>query len=100
MINRVLIRAKVVQMFYNYMLTHEVKSAAMARDELQQSFEKSYELYNYLLKLIIDVTDLQDRYLDEAKHKFLPSHEDLNPNPKFVDNELVEALRNNEQLQQ
>ena len=87
-------------MFYNYMLTHEVKSAAMARDELQQSFEKSYELYNYLLKLIIDVTDLQDRYLDEAKHKFLPSHEDLNPNPKFVDNELVEALRNNEQLQQ
>ena len=70
MINRVLIRAKVVQMFYNYMLTHEVKSAAMARDELQQSFEKSYELYNYLLKLIIDVTDLQDRYLDEAKHKF------------------------------
>ena len=100
MINRVLIRAKVVQMFYNYMLTHEVKSAAMARDELQQSFEKSYELYNYLLKLIIDVTDLQDRYLDEAKHKFLPSHEDLNPNPKFVDNELVEALRKNEQLQQ
>lgn len=87
-------------MFYNYMLTHEVKSAAMARDELQQSFEKSYELYNYLLKLIIDITDLQDRYLDEAKHKFLPSHEDLNPNPKFVDNELVEALRNNEQLQQ
>lgn len=87
-------------MFYNYMLTHEVKSAAMARDELQQSFEKSYELYNYLLKLIIDVTDLQDRYLDEAKHKFMPSHEDLNPNPKFVDNELVEALRNNEQLQQ
>lgn len=87
-------------MFYNYMLTHEVKSAAMARDELQQSFEKSYELYNYLLKFIIDVTDLQDRYLDEAKHKFLPSHEDLNPNPKFVDNELVEALRNNEQLQQ
>lgn len=87
-------------MFYNYMLTHEVKSAAMARDELQQSFEKSYELYNYLLKLIIDVTDLQDRYLDEAKHKFLPSHEDLNPNPKFVDNELVEALRKNEQLQQ
>ena len=87
-------------MFYNYMLTHEVKSAAMARDELQQSFEKSYELYNYLLKLIIDVTDLQDRYLDEAEHKFLPSHEDLNPNPKFVDNELVEALRNNEQLQQ
>ena len=99
MINRVLIRIKVVQMLYNYMLTREVKSLSMARDELQQSFDKSYELYNYLLKLIIDLTDLEDRNLDEAKHKFLPSHEDLNPNPKFIDNELVEALRNNEQLQ-
>ncbi|MBR6489959.1 MAG: transcription antitermination protein NusB [Muribaculaceae bacterium] len=99
MINRVLIRIKVVQMFYNYMITRDLKSPAMARDELQQSFDKSYELYNYLLKLIIDLTDLQDRYLDDAKHKFLPTHEDLNPNPKFVDNELVEILRNNEQLQ-
>ena len=75
------------------MLTRDVKSLAMARDELQQSFDKSYELYNYLLKFIIDITDLQDLYLDEAKHKFLPTHEDLNPNPKFVDNELVEILR-------
>lgn len=82
------------------MLTRDVKSLAMARDELQQSFDKSYELYNYLLKFIIDITDLQDLYLDEAKHKFLPTHEDLNPNPKFIDNELVEILRNNEQLQQ
>lgn len=100
MINRVLIRIKVVQMLYNYMLTCEVKSLSMARDELQQSFDKSYELYNYLLKLIIDITDLEDRYLDDAKHKFLPSHEDLNPNPRFIDNELVETLRNNVQLQE
>ena len=51
------------------------------------------------MKFIIDVTDLQERYLDDAKHKFLPSHEDLNPNPKFIDNELVQALRDNETLQ-
>lgn len=100
MINRILIRIKVVQMLYNFMLTRSIKSPAMAQNELQQSFDKSYELYNYLLKLIIDLTDLQDRYLDEAKHKFLPSHEDLNPNPKFIDNELVNILRDNQQLQQ
>ncbi len=88
-----------MQMYYNYRITRDIKSPAMARDELQQSFEKSYELYNYLLKFIIDVTDLQERYLDDAKHKFLPSHEDLNPNPKFIDNELVQALRDNETLQ-
>ena len=99
MINRILIRIKVVQMLYNFMLTRSIKSPAMAQDELQQSFDKSYELYNYLLKLIIDLTDLQERYLDDAKHKFLPSHQDLNPNPKFIDNELVNILRNNQQLQ-
>jgi len=81
------------------MLTNQVKSLSMAREELQQSFDKSYELYNYLLKLIIDLTDLQDRYIDDAKHKFLPTHEDLNPNPKFIDNELVEILRKDETLQ-
>ncbi|MBR5118088.1 MAG: transcription antitermination factor NusB [Muribaculaceae bacterium] len=100
MINRVLIRIKVVQMIYNFMLTRSIKSPEIAMKELQQSFDKSYELYNYLLKLIIDLTDLQDRYLDEARHKFLPTHEDLNPNLKFVENELVELLRENEQLQQ
>ena len=82
------------------MITRSIKSPAMAQDELQQSFDKSYELYNYLLKLIIDLTDLQERYLDEAKHKFLPTHEDLNPNPKFIDNELVNILRENQQLKQ
>lgn len=86
-------------MFYNYLLTKQVKSLPMALNELQQAFDKSYELYNYLLKFIIDITDLQDRILDDAKHKFLPTHEDLNPNPRFIDNELVEVLRNNEQLQ-
>ncbi len=87
-------------MVYNFMLTRNIKSPEMAKNELQQSFDKSYELYNYLLKLIIDLTDLQDRYIDEAKHKFLPTHDDLYPNMKFVKNELVRLLRENEQLQQ
>lgn len=86
-------------MFYNFMITRSMKTQEMARKELQQSFDKCYELYNYLLKLMIDLTDLEERYLDDAKHKFLPSHEDMNPNPKFIDNELVNILRNNEQLQ-
>ena len=81
------------------MLTRSIKSAEMAKNELQQSFDKSYELYNYLLKLIIDLTDLQDRYIDEAKHKFLPTHDDLHPNMKFAKNRLVALLRENEQLQ-
>ncbi|MCI5979878.1 MAG: transcription antitermination protein NusB [Muribaculaceae bacterium] len=66
---------------------------------MQASLDKSYELYNSLLQLMIDLTDLQDRELDDAKHKFLPSNEDLNPNMRFVENQLVEWLRNSKKLQ-
>lgn len=100
MINRVLIRIKVVQMFYNYLVTRTIKTPDMAKKELQLSFDKSYELYHYLLKLIIDLTDLQEKYIDEARHKFLPTYNDLHPNLKFINNKLVNLLRENEQLQQ
>lgn len=98
MINRVLIRIKVVQMLYSYQLSKGTKTLSLARKELQQSFDKSYELYNALLQLMIDLTALQDRQLDDAKHKFLPSDEDLHPNMRFVDNALIKNLRANETL--
>lgn len=62
---------------------------------LSASLDKSYELYISLLQLMIDLTDMRARQLDEAKHKYLPSHDDLNPNTKFVDNRFIELLREN-----
>lgn len=98
MINRVLIRVKVVQALYSYELTKTDRSLTQARKDLDMSLEKSYELYMYLFKLIIELTDLQDRVLDDARNKFLPTEEDLNPNTRFVDNWLVKQLRENEVL--
>lgn len=86
-------------MLYSYQLTKTDKAITKAKKELQASLDKSYELYNSLLQLMIDLTDLQDRELDDAKHKFLPSNEDLNPNMRFVENQLVEWLRNSKKLQ-
>ena len=99
MINRVLIRTKVVQMLYSYMLTKDGKTFSDAKDELNESLDKSYELYNLLLQLMVDLTDIEELRLDEAKHKFLPTDEDLHPNTRFVDNELVDALRGIDALQ-
>lgn len=86
-------------MLYSYQLTKTDKTITKAKKELQASLDKSFELYNSLLQLMIDLTDLQDRELDDAKHKFLPSNEDLNPNMRFVENQLVEWLRNSKKLQ-
>lgn len=98
MINRVLIRAKVVQMLYAYMVSKDAMTLTTAKKELTKSLDKSYELYNALLKLMIELTDIQDLRLDEAKHKFLPTEEDLNPNMRFVENEFVKRLRADQTL--
>ena len=93
MINRVLIRVKVLQNLYSYLLTRPEKTVIQAQKDLDKSFEMSYQLYFYILKLIVELTDLQERRLDDAKHKFLPTEEDLHPNPRFIYNRLAQALR-------
>ena len=97
MINRELIRLKVVQVLYSSMIKGE-QSKTKILNELDKSLDKSYELYNSLLRLIVELTNLEEQELDEAKHKYFPTEEDLNPNTKFVDNRLVSVLRNDTTL--
>ena len=85
-------------MVYSYVLTKDETTLKDALKQLSKSFDKSYELYNYLLLLIVELTDLQDRRLDDAKNKYLPTEEDLNTNTRFIDNRLVDMLRNNQML--
>ena len=100
MINRVLIRTKVVQNLYSYMLTRPERTLSNALKDLNACLEKTYELYHYLLRLPVELTHIQEMKLDEARNKYMPTEEDLNPNMKFVNNRLVKALADNEQLAQ
>jgi len=100
MINRVIIRAKVVQNLYSYILTRPERTLSSALKELDASLSKTYELYHYLMRLPVELTHIQAMRLDEARNKYLPTQEELNPNMKFVNNRLVSALSSNEQLQQ
>ena len=76
-------------MVYSYLLTKEETSLKDALKELDKSFDKAHELYFYLMQLMVDLTDLQARRLDDARNKYLPSYEDLHPNTRFVDNEFI-----------
>ncbi len=62
------------------------------RHALDYSLDKAYELYFSLLLLSEEITRMQDLRLDAAKHKLLPSDEDLHPNMRFVENKFVKAL--------
>lgn len=69
-----------------------------ARNSLDHSLDKAYELYLSLLSLPVSITRAQERRIDEARHKNLPTDEDLNPNLRFVENKLVKALEANEEI--
>ena len=97
MFSRRLLRIKVLQILYAY---HRVegKTYIATEKDLIHSLEKSYELYHLLLLLIIDVVDFAESRLLQAREKRIPTTEDLNPNFRFVNNQLVEQLRNQSQL--
>lgn len=97
MINRVLIRSKVVQLVYSYCLNGG-KSVETAEKELQYSLTKAYDLYNYLLLLIPAITDYARKRIDAGKRKLKPTAEEINPNLKFVNNRLASQLESNLQL--
>jgi len=100
MINRVLIRTKVVQILYSYMLTRPECTLDKALKDLGACLDKTYELYHYLMRLPVELTHIQEMRLDEGRNKYLPTEEELNPNMKFVNNRLVALLAENEQLEQ
>ncbi|TWV59521.1 transcription antitermination factor NusB [Phocaeicola dorei] len=97
MINRVLIRLKIVQIVYAY-YQNGGKNLDTAEKELFFSLSKAYDLYNYLLLLMVEVTKQANKRLNAAKNKQVPTKEELFPNTKFVENRFIAQLEVNKQL--
>ncbi len=98
MINRTIIRSKVLQVLFST-YQKESKDLKLAESELLFSLQKSYELYHYLLLLIPQLVDTEQKRLDLRKHKYLATEEEKNPNTRFIDNRLAAQLAENEILQ-
>ncbi|MDL2223842.1 transcription antitermination factor NusB [Bacteroidales bacterium OttesenSCG-928-M06] len=97
MINRILIRIKILQIVYAYYQKGS-KDLKSAENELMRSLHKSYDLYHYLLQLILVLTDTEQKRLDSLKHKYLPTEQELNPNTRFINNRLTRQLEENDTL--
>ena len=97
MINRVLIRLKVVQILYAY-YKNSGKSMKAAEDEVFFSLSKAYDLYNYLLLLMAGVTHYAADRISFKSLKLRPSDSDINPNLKFVNNRFIAQLEVNTAL--
>ena len=97
MINRVLIRIRVLQVLYSYYQNQD-GNLRKAESELNFSFQKSYDLYFYLLSLLTELTEAYYRRVESNKAKLLPTEEDKNPNTRLLDNRFIKQLQENIQL--
>lgn len=96
MINRELIRIKIVQLTYAYYQNGN-KNIDTAEKELLFSLSKAYDLYNDLLQLIVAVTQEARRQTDvlETRAKREGSE---SPSTKFVNNRFALQLEENKML--
>jgi N utilization substance protein B len=97
MISRRQLRIKALQSLYAYYKTGR-EDMGRSEKELHFNIEKAFELYHYLLLLILDVSLYAESRIELARNKRIPTEEDLNPNLRFINNQLIEQLRNNESL--
>lgn len=98
MISRRILRIKVMQALYAYYKNSGTASINQVEKELFFSINKAYDLYHYLLILPVELAKMAEKRLELAQKKKLPSPSDLNPNFRFIQNRVIQDLRNNNQL--
>ena len=96
MINRELIRIKIVQLTYAY-YQNGSKNIDTAEKELLFSLSKAYDLYNYLLALIVGITHESRRHLEVAQSRAQREGTEM-PSQKFAYNRFALQLEENRML--
>jgi len=97
MISRRQLRIKALSVLYACN-RKELDDLEAAEQELMLSIRKSYDLFHYLLLLLIDLSDLAREKVILSKQKNIQSLEDMNPNTRFAENRVIKQLRNNDSL--
>lgn len=97
MLNRRHIRIKVMQTLYAF---DGSESDDLKKDEkfLIQSLENMYDLFLMQLSLLVAIQGRAEDYQGKSQKKHLATQEEKNPNKKFVNNQVLQMLKNNEVL--
>jgi len=86
-----------MQSLYAYFHSED-QSIPKQEKELFSSFENIYDLYLYLLLLLVEIRACGRNRIAIRKVKRLPNQDDINPNTKFVDNKIFSILSINRQV--
>ena len=94
MLSRRLLRIKVLQALYAHFVSENDRIDNGER-QLFVSIEKLFDLFIYQFSLLVEVVDFARLRMVEAKTKFLPTPDELNPNTRFTDNRFIAQLSRN-----
>ena len=97
MISRRQLRIKTLQTLYAYYNSDD-STVAKAEKELLFNINKAYDLYHAIFILLIDIANYAESRIELARNKRIPSDEDLHPNTRFIESNLIDQFRNSEQL--
>lgn len=97
MINRELIRLKAVQILYSH-YNREGQTPEAAEKEFLSSLDKAYELYQFLLTLMVSIHHMATRIIEMRQSRAHRLGEDDTISTKFIQNRFIAQLRENEQL--
>ena len=98
MLNRRYLRVKVLQSLYAFLMNNK-DNLAEGEKLLLLNFKKLTELCIYQFSLLTEIIDYDDKRQEEAKGKFFPTEEEVNPNMRFIDNRFIKQLRANRHFQ-
>ena len=97
MLNRRHIRVKVMQTIYAFKGS-ESDDFSKNQKFLLFSIDNMYNLYLLLISLLIEVQKRAEDHLQKKQQAHLATKEDKDPNRKFVNNQLLQLLKENNQL--
>lgn len=99
MINREIIRLKVVQITYAF-YQNGGKNIDAAEKELFFSLSKAYDLYHYLLLLLVEINRMAVRTVETAQARQARLRSAEGVNTRFIENRFILQLEDNLQLKE
>jgi len=98
MLSRRHIRIKVLQALYAYTQI-DTGNPIQGEKELLKHFGKVHDLFIYQMTLLVEIRAFAEERMVEAKKKYFPTEEELNPIEKFIRNPLLMQLAENKDLE-